>query len=74
MYLARGFAAWLAHPSVDAYWRDLVPHTPGVLILDIIAIVEVISSGRSIGSKVLWIAVIIIFPLFGCIAYYFFGR
>lgn len=21
-----GFAAWLAHPAVDAYWRDLVPH------------------------------------------------
>ncbi|HEU4883330.1 MAG TPA: CocE/NonD family hydrolase [Longimicrobium sp.] len=21
-----GFAAWIAHPSVDAYWRDMVPH------------------------------------------------
>ncbi|HEX6368892.1 MAG TPA: CocE/NonD family hydrolase, partial [Longimicrobium sp.] len=21
-----GFAAWLAHPSIDAYWRDMVPH------------------------------------------------
>ncbi len=45
-----------------------------VLILDIIAIVEVIGSGRDLGSKLLWIAVIIIFPLFGCVAYYFFGR
>lgn len=45
-----------------------------VLILDIIAIIEVAGSGRSTGSKVLWIVVIIVFPLLGCLLYYFFGR
>ncbi len=45
-----------------------------VLILDVIAIIEVVGSARTMGSKVLWIVLIIIAPLLGCIIYYFFGR
>ena len=45
-----------------------------VLVLDIIAILEVAGSARDTASKVLWIVLILIFPLLGCILYYFFGR
>ncbi len=45
-----------------------------VLILDIIAILELAGSSRTLGSKVIWIIVILVFPLLGCILYYFFGR
>ena len=45
-----------------------------VLVLDVIAIIEVAGSARDTGSKVLWIVLILIFPLLGCILYYFFGR
>lgn len=36
-----------------------------VLILDIWAIVSILSSGASTGSKVLWILLIVILPLLG---------
>ncbi len=45
-----------------------------VVILDIIALLEIAGSNRSAGDKVLWAAIIIFFPILGCIAYYFFGR
>ncbi|KFE36582.1 PLDc N-terminal domain-containing protein [Thioclava atlantica] len=38
-----------------------------VLILDIWAIVSILSSGASTGSKVLWILLIVILPLLGFI-------
>ncbi|KEO52791.1 PLDc N-terminal domain-containing protein [Thioclava pacifica] len=36
-----------------------------VLILDIWAIVSILSSGASTGSKVLWILLIVILPILG---------
>ena len=30
-----GFAAWIAHPTVDAYWRALVPHGDEFASIDI---------------------------------------
>ena len=30
-----GFAEWLAHPSIDAYWRDLIPHGDEFAEIDI---------------------------------------
>jgi hypothetical protein len=45
-----------------------------VVILDIIALVELIGSARDTGNKVLWALIIIFFPVLGCILYYFFGR
>jgi hypothetical protein len=45
-----------------------------ILILDIIAIVEVINSPRSTGDKVLWCLLIFFFPVGGLLLYYFFGR
>ena len=46
-----------------------------VVILDVIALIEVLGdSGRSTGDKVLWGVVILFFPILGCILYYFMGR
>jgi hypothetical protein len=45
-----------------------------VIILDIIALIEVVGSTRSTGDKLLWALIIIFFPLFGCILYYLFAR
>ena len=45
-----------------------------ILILDIVALVEVVGSDRSTGDKVLWALLIIFFPVGGLILYYLFGR
>ena len=45
-----------------------------VVILDVLALVELVKSNRSTQDKVLWAALIILFPFLGCIGYYFFGR
>jgi uncharacterized membrane protein len=45
-----------------------------IVILDIIAIIEVGGSRKDTGSKVLWILLIIFFPIGGLLFYYFLGR
>ena len=45
-----------------------------VVVLDVLALVEVWKSSRTDGDKILWSAVIVIFPFFGLLAYYFVGR
>ncbi|MBX3380543.1 MAG: PLDc N-terminal domain-containing protein [Phycisphaeraceae bacterium] len=45
-----------------------------VLILDIIAIVEVLQSGRAVGEKLLWILLILLLPLVGVLIYFLIGR
>ncbi|CAG8701240.1 25198_t:CDS:2 [Gigaspora margarita] len=45
-----------------------------ILILDIIAIFEVLQSGRSMLSKLLWILLIFFFPVGGLIIYCCCGR
>ncbi len=44
-----------------------------VLVLDIWAIVKTVQSGASTGAKVLWILVILIFPVVGFLAWLLFG-
>jgi uncharacterized membrane protein YkgB len=44
-----------------------------ILILDIIAILGVWSSGASTVSKLLWTLLILILPVIGLIAWYFLG-
>ena len=44
------------------------------LILFIFALFQILASSMSIGSKLLWIFVVLIFPLVGLILYYLFGR
>lgn len=44
-----------------------------ILIADIWAIVNVFQSGASTGKKVIWIVLILIFPVLGVIVWYFAG-
>jgi len=46
-----------------------------VIILDIVALVDLIGDdARSTGSKVIWALLIIFMPVLGVVLYYFFGR
>ncbi|ORY96623.1 hypothetical protein BCR43DRAFT_491988 [Syncephalastrum racemosum] len=45
-----------------------------VLILDLIAIFEVLNSTRTVGGKIGWSALIFFFPVLGIIIYYFFSN
>lgn len=45
-----------------------------VLVLDILAIINVIKSSITTGKKILWIALILLLPLVGLILYYLLGR
>ncbi len=44
-----------------------------VLIADIYAILKIAQSGASDGKKVLWIALVVVFPVGGVIIWYLFG-
>lgn len=44
-----------------------------VLVLNIWALLNVVQSGASTGSKVLWIVVILILPLLGFLGWLIFG-
>ena len=45
-----------------------------ILVLDILAIVEIFKSGKSITEKLLWSIFILVAPLLGLIVYWLFGR
>lgn len=45
-----------------------------ILILDIVAIIDVIRSSMDTGKKVLWIILILVLPIIGLILYFFIGR
>ena len=45
-----------------------------ILVLDIIAIMDVIKSAKDTGKKALWIILILILPLAGLILYYLVGK
>ena len=44
-----------------------------VLILDIWAILKIVGSSASTGSKILWILIILILPIIGFLIWYFMG-
>ena len=44
-----------------------------VLVLDVWAIVTTLTSGASVGSKVLWTVLIILLPVLGVILWFFLG-
>ena len=58
---------------IDRFWTLGCCGTV-VVVLDVIALVELAGSTRSLGNKLLWAFIIIFFPVLGCILYYFFGR
>jgi len=45
-----------------------------VLVVAILAIINVLQSGKSTEAKVLWVIVILVFPLVGAIVYFLVGR
>lgn len=45
-----------------------------ILVLDIVAIIDVIRSSMTTGKKVLWIILILVLPVIGLILYFFIGR
>ena len=44
-----------------------------VLILDVYAIIKVLGSGATTGSKVLWVVLILLLPILGVILWWLFG-
>ncbi len=44
-----------------------------IFILDVIAILNVLGSGTSMGTKILWILLILFLPVIGLIIWYFAG-
>jgi hypothetical protein len=45
-----------------------------VLILDIIAILDVLKSGLPTGKKALWIILILVLPVIGLVIYFLVGK
>jgi hypothetical protein len=45
-----------------------------VLILDIIAIIDVLKSSMATGKKVLWIILILVLPVVGMVLYFLIGK
>ena len=45
-----------------------------ILVLDIIAIIDVLKSPMDTGKKVLWIVLIILLPVVGMILYFLMGK
>lgn len=45
-----------------------------VLVLDIVAIVDVVKSSMDTGKKALWIALVILLPVIGMALYFIIGK
>ena len=45
-----------------------------VLVLDIIAIIDVLKSSTDTGKKILWIVLIVLLPVIGMILYFLIGK
>ncbi len=45
-----------------------------VLVLDIVAILDIVKGAKSGGQKALWIILVLVLPIIGLIAYYLIGR
>lgn len=45
-----------------------------ILVLDIIAIVDIIKSSKDTGNKILWLLLVILLPVIGMILYFMIGK
>lgn len=45
-----------------------------ILVLDIVAILDIVKSSFSTGKKILWVVLVLILPLIGMIAYFLIGK
>ena len=44
-----------------------------ILVLDIIAIVNILKSGADTGTKLLWVVLVILLPVIGMVLYFLMG-
>jgi hypothetical protein len=44
-----------------------------ILLADIYAILQIVQSSASMGSKVIWVLVVLLLPVIGLVAWYFAG-
>ena len=45
-----------------------------ILVLDIVAIVDVVKSAVDTGKKVLWVLLILVLPIIGMVLYFLIGK
>ncbi|MFC1510400.1 PLDc N-terminal domain-containing protein [Candidatus Omnitrophota bacterium] len=45
-----------------------------ILVLDVIAVLDCLKTGKEMPKKILWIALIVFLPIVGLIAYYLVGK
>ena len=45
-----------------------------ILVLDIVAILDIVKSSKSTGQKILWVVLVLVLPLVGLIAYFLIGK
>jgi len=45
-----------------------------VIVIDVLAVLDVLKSDREMEKKILWIAVIVLVPLFGALIWYVVSR
>ena len=45
-----------------------------ILVLDIIAIVDIVKSSKDTGNKILWLLLVILLPVIGLILYFLIGK
>ena len=45
-----------------------------VLVLDVIAILNILKSAAATGKKALWVILVLILPVIGLVLYYFVGK
>lgn len=45
-----------------------------VIVIDVLAVLDVLKSDRELEKKILWIAVIVLVPLFGALIWYVVSR
>lgn len=45
-----------------------------ILVLDIIAIVQILKSSKTTGQKILWLLLVILLPVIGLLLYFLLGK
>lgn len=45
-----------------------------ILVIDIIAVIDILKSNKDAEKKVIWIIAVVLLPVLGPILYYFIGR
>ena len=45
-----------------------------VLVLDVIALVNIVQSTMTVGGKVLWAIIVVVLPVVGMLLYFAFGK